>query len=77
MDMKEKILSLSRGNDATGSPGLVYNGVREAVCPSPDTRMSGSQLKELSVREKVMTKANRQNIIFANTYANLVSPIFA
>lgn len=54
MDMKRQIISLSRGSDAAGSPGLIYNGVREAVCP--DTIMSRRELKELSVREKVASR---------------------
>lgn len=60
MNMKQKILSLARGNDAADAPGLIYNGIRELMCPAPNPRKLRRDVKELSAREKVKLKIGRQ-----------------
>lgn len=91
MGIKQKIVSLSRGNDAVDAPGLIYNGVRELFCSSTNARKSRREAKELSVRQKVKGKGSLPSedqeigleTIFANgqlqssKYANFVSPSLA
>lgn len=66
LDAKRKIISLSRGTNSPDAPGLIYNGVRELMCPA--TTMSGRDLKKLSVREKVVNRRQElgPQIMFAN-----------
>ena len=91
MSMKQKIIDLSRWNDAADTLGLVYNGVRELACPS-NTRKSRREEMRLSAREKARVKVNGQikgrdtgpQTVFANgqflsnEFANLVgSPSYS
>lgn len=80
MEMKNKIVSLCRGNYSPDAPGLIYNGVHELVCPQKNI-ISGRGVKELSVRDKGEMRVKRQDqdaefestIIFADGQIQIMS----
>lgn len=67
MEMKEKIVSVSRWQGAIDAAGLIYNGVRELAlqCPPTNTRKSRRRAKEASVREEMEEKIAQRNALWA------------
>ncbi|MCJ1427877.1 hypothetical protein MMC29_005783, partial [Sticta canariensis] len=65
MEMKQKIVILSRSYGAIDAPGLIYNGVRELqqACPPTSPRKARRRMKEVSVREELEEKTAQRNAI--------------
>ena len=63
MEMKQRILSLSRWHGAIDGAGLIYNGVREQACQAFAASNSRRRVNEASVLEEMEEKIAHRALI--------------